>query len=240
MKRAQQASPFWAFLGSPVTTLTLIGGLTLFACSFSSDTTPSSPSKPSSVAARAEGQIGPLADPGGGLAVATFAGGCFWCMEPPFEKLDGVKSVVSGYTGGPEERPTYQQVGRGRTKHLESVRVVYDPDFITYKELLETFWMSIDPTDDGGQFADRGHHYTTAVFFHDDHQKETAEASKKALDESKKFGRPIVTDIRPAMAFWEAESYHQNYYKTNPVHYNRYRRGSGRAGFLERHWGKKK
>jgi methionine-S-sulfoxide reductase len=171
------------------------------------------------------------------LAVATFAGGCFWCMEPAFEKLDGVKSVVSGYTGGEERHPTYKQVGYGQTGHAEAVRVVYDPEKVSYETLLDQFWRSIDPTDAGGQFADRGRHYRTAIFFHDEAQKEAAVASKAALEEDGPFEAPIVTDIEPATKFWVAEDYHQDYYRKNPDHYARYRRGSGRGPFLEKIWG---
>ncbi|MEO1233759.1 MAG: peptide-methionine (S)-S-oxide reductase MsrA [Myxococcota bacterium] len=178
-------------------------------------------------------------EPEPGLEVATFAGGCFWCMEPPFEKLSGVKAVVSGYTGGKEPAPTYKQVGYGRTGHAEAVRVYFDPDFVTYEELLDTFWRSIDPTDAGGQFADRGAHYRTAIFVHDEMQKAAADASKSKLSASKKFEAAIVTPVESVGPFWVAEEYHQDYYKKNPGHYQRYRRGSGRAGFLEKHWGKK-
>jgi len=180
----------------------------------------------------------PLAAPvPDGRAVATFAGGCFWCMEGPFEKLDGVDEVYSGYTGGPEKNPTYKQVSSGRTGHTEAVRVIYDPGKVEYKKLVEVFWRSMDPTDAGGQFADRGPHYRPAIFFHDDTQREIAEASKKALAESKRFDEPIVVPIQPAQDFYVAEDYHQNYYKTNSTHYNAYRVGSGRAGFLEKVWG---
>ncbi len=178
------------------------------------------------------------APPPPGLEVATFAGGCFWCMEPPFEALPGVKEVLSGYTGGPEQRPAYRDVASGRTGHAEAVRVVYDPDAVTYQELLDTFWRSIDPTDAGGQFADRGPQYRTAIFVHDDTQRRAAEASKRALTESGRFARPIVTPVEDAAPFWVAEDNHQDYYRKNPDHYRRYRVGSGRAGFLERVWGK--
>ena len=178
----------------------------------------------------------PAAAPGE-LAVATFAGGCFWCMEPPFEKLAGVASVVSGYTGGEEPNPTYKQVSSGKTGHAEAVEVRYDPAVVSYAELLETFWKSFDPTDADGQFADRGTQYRSAIFVHDDDQRRLAEASKKALDESGVFSGPVVTPIVQAGPFYEAEAYHQDYYKTNPDHYHAYRRGSGREGFLDRTWG---
>lgn len=175
----------------------------------------------------------------GKLAKATFAGGCFWCMEPPFEKLDGVVSVTSGYTGGKERAPSYQEVSAGRTGHLEAVQVKYDPTKVSYEYLLEVFWRQIDPTDDGGQFADRGKQYRTAIFAYDPAQRELAEASKRKLEKSKIFKAPIVTEIRWAEPFYAAEAYHQDYYKKNPSHYKRYRAGSGRTGFLESTWGKR-
>jgi len=171
------------------------------------------------------------------LAEATFAGGCFWCMEPPFEKLDGVSSVTSGYTGGKETGPSYKEVSSGRTGHVEAVQVKYDPAKISYAYLLEVFWRQINPTDDGGQFADRGRQYRTGIYVHDRVQKELAEASKQKLEKSGVFKKPIVTQIIWASAFYPAEGYHQDYYKKNPSHYKRYRRGSGREGFLETVWG---
>jgi len=168
---------------------------------------------------------------------ATFAGGCFWCMEPPFEKLDGVEEVLSGYTGGGDDKPTYEEVSSGQTNHLEAVRVSYDPERVSYETLLKTFWRSIDPTDGGGQFADRGEQYLTAIFFHDDEQRALAEQSRAELDADGPFSGPIATVIRPAGPFFEAEEYHQDYYKKNPGHYQRYRRGSGREGFLKQVWG---
>lgn len=174
-----------------------------------------------------------------GLEVATFAGGCFWCMEPPFEKLPGVKSVISGYTGGTKSRPTYREIGMGRTGHAEAVQVLFDPDYVTYEELLDTFWMNIDPTDRGGQFADRGNQYRTGIFVHSEAQRRAAEASKKRLAESKRFKGRIVTPIEDAKPFWVAEEYHQDFYKKKPEHYARYRKGSGREAFIEKHWGAK-
>ena len=180
----------------------------------------------------------PLAEPPPeGLKQATFAGGCFWCMEGPFESISGVKDAFSGYTGGSEQRPVYEQVSRGRTGHTEAVRVFYDPDEVTYEVLLEAFWRSMDPTDLGGQFADRGSQYRPAIFVHDEAQRQAAEASKKALSESGRFTDPIVVPIERAGDFWVAEGYHQDYYKTNPAHYKRYRKGSGREAFLQRIWG---
>jgi len=171
------------------------------------------------------------------LASATFAGGCFWCMEPPFEKLPGVTEVVSGYTGGPEKNPTYRQVSYGETGHRESVQVTFDPGTISYQELLDVYWRQIDPTDPNGQFADQGAQYRTAIFYHSEEQKRLAEASREALARSGRFDAPIVTEILPAGPFYPAEDYHQNYYKTNPTHYEQYREGSGRGPFLRRVWG---
>ena len=173
----------------------------------------------------------------GDLSVAIFAGGCFWCMEPPFEKLPGVASVVSGYAGGQERDPSYEQVSSGRTGHAEAVEVRYDPAVVSYATLLDTFWKSFDPTDAGGQFADRGTQYRSAIFVRDDVERDLAEASKKALASSGVFAKPIVTPIVDEGPFYEAEAYHQDYHRTNPEHYKSYRRGSGREGFLERTWG---
>jgi len=172
-----------------------------------------------------------------GTAVATFAGGCFWCMEPAFEKLDGVSSVVSGYIGGEVSDPSYDEVSAGRTGHAEAVEVRYDPSRVGYWKLLDVFWRLIDPTDAGGQFADRGTQYRTAIFYHDGEQRRLAEESKLELGKNGTFDRPIVTEVVPAGRFYPAEEYHQDYYKKKPDHYKAYRRGSGREGFLERVWG---
>jgi peptide methionine sulfoxide reductase msrA/msrB len=169
--------------------------------------------------------------------VATFAGGCFWCSEADFEKVDGVVKVVSGYTGGQAPDPTYEDVCGGKTGHFEAVQVHYDPSKVRYERLLEVFWTHIDPTDAGGQFADRGPQYRSAVFYHDDEQKRLAERSKASLDASGVFDGPIVTEIRAFTKFYEAESYHQDYYKTCSAHYGRYRSGSGRDAFLKAMWG---
>ena len=171
--------------------------------------------------------------------IATFAGGCFWCMEPPFEKLDGVFSVTSGYTGGTEPNPTYEQVSSGKTGHAESVQVVYDPSKISYQQLLDVFWMNVDPTTPNAQFADHGSQYRSAIFYHTEEQQRLAEVSKDALQRSGKFDKPIVTQIVPATAFYPAEEYHQDYYKKNAIRYKLYRIGSGRDGFLRRLWGDK-
>ena len=167
---------------------------------------------------------------------AVFGGGCFWCMEPPFEQLRGVLEVTAGYSGGDEKNPTYEQVSSGRTGHIESVRVVYDPAQISFKELLDTFWRYVDPTDPGGQFADRGNHYKTAIFYNNEEEKRIAEQSRDELAASGVFDRPIATAIRPTKPFYPAEAYHQDYYKKNVAHYEAYKVGSGRAGFLERTW----
>ena len=174
--------------------------------------------------------------PEAGLAVATFAGGCFWCMEPPFDKVEGVKSTTSGYTGGVERHPSYKQVAYGRTGHTESIRVVYDPKVVTYGKLLKVFWQNHDPTDSGGQFVDRGSQYRPAIFVHDAEQRRLAEASKKELAASGRFSAPIATEIVDAADFWVAEDYHQDFYKKSPSRYYSYRRGSGRDRFLDRVW----
>ncbi len=173
------------------------------------------------------------------LEKATFAGGCFWCMEPPFEKLDGVKEVISGYTGGNIANPTYKQVSAGKTGHLESVQITYDPKKISYNELLDVFWRQINPTDAGGQFVDRGEQYRSAIFYHNEKQKQLAELSKNTLENLNIFGSPIVTEILPASEFYPAEDYHQDYYKKRPFRYKFYRRGSGRDKFLQKIWGEK-
>lgn len=165
---------------------------------------------------------------------ALFAGGCFWCMESPFEKLDGVLSVKSGYAGGATLNPTYENHTAGG--HIEVVEVVYDAKRVSYEKLLDTFWRQIDPTDGGGQFVDRGHSYTTAIFYVTEEQRLQAEASKKALTASGVFSKPLVTPILAAPKFWEAEEYHQDYYKNNPLRYNYYRAGSGRDDFLQKTW----
>ena len=172
--------------------------------------------------------------------LATFGGGCFWCMEPPFEKLDGVYAVTSGYSGGEEINPSYNDVAGGRTGHTEVVQVAFDPKRVSYDKLLDVFWRSMDPTDSGGQFADRGTQYRPAIFTHGAKQREAALKSRAALGKSGVFSSPIVVEITPFRAFYAAEEYHQDYYKKNPRRYESYRRGSGRAAFLERIWGKAK
>ena len=167
-------------------------------------------------------------------AYALFAGGCFWCMEKPFESIDGVISVMSGYAGGETEQPTYKNYGQGG--HIEVVQVIYDPEKVPYEKLLDTFWRQIDPTDATGQFVDRGHEYSTAIYYYDDEQKALAEVSKNSLAESGIFSDPLVTPILPAPTFWVAEDYHQDYYKKNKFRYTFYRSGSGRDSFLNKQW----
>ncbi|WP_019412454.1 peptide-methionine (R)-S-oxide reductase MsrB [Paenisporosarcina sp. TG20] len=167
---------------------------------------------------------------------AIFAGGCFWCMEPPFEKLIGVESVVSGYTGGEEVNPAYNDVASGNTDHLESVIITFDPNIISYEQLLDVFWRQVDPTDADGQFVDRGKQYATAIFYTNEEQQEIAEASKQKIQDSDIFDGEIVTPIREAMTFYEAEEYHQDYYLKNESRYEYYRGNSGRNQFIEETW----
>ncbi|WNC17458.1 peptide-methionine (S)-S-oxide reductase MsrA [Brevibacillus brevis] len=177
-----------------------------------------------------------MSDTNMNVELATFAGGCFWCMVSPFDKMPGIQKVVSGYTGGNVENPTYEQVCSGTTGHYEAVQITYHPSVITYAELLEMFWRQIDPTDAGGQFADRGQSYAPAIFYHDENQKRLAEESKQRLAESGRFSKPIVTPILPAQPFYPAEEYHQEYYKKNPLRYQYYRAASGRGNFLKEAW----
>lgn len=172
--------------------------------------------------------------------IATFAGGCFWCLESPFEKIDGVGAVISGYTGGTKERPTYEEVSSGSTGHLEAVQVRFDPARVTYARLLDVFWQQIDPTDAGGQFVDRGSQYRSAIFTHSETQRQLAEGSKAKLAASRRFAKPLVTEILPAGPFWPAEEYHQDYSQKNPLRYKYYRWGSGRDQFLDKTWGKER
>lgn len=169
---------------------------------------------------------------------ATFAGGCFWCMQHPFDQLEGVVSTAVGYTGGSTEHPAYEEVCSGRTKHAEAIEILYDPSRISYSALLEVFWRNIDPTAIDRQFADVGSQYRTAIFYHSEEQKKLAESSKKELEKSGKFNKPIVTEIVPASEFYKAEEYHQKYYEKNQAHYKRYKYGSGRDQYLKETWGK--
>jgi peptide methionine sulfoxide reductase msrA/msrB len=167
---------------------------------------------------------------------ATFAGGCFWCVEAPFEGIDGILTVVSGYSGGKEKNPTYSEVSSGKTGHKEAVQVTYDPDIISYTELVDIYWQLFDPTDEGGSFYDRGNQYGSAVFYHNETQRKIAEASKEKLDRSSIFDKTIVTPIIRYSNFYPAEDYHQDYYKKKPREYKAYRTGSGRDKFIEQHW----
>ncbi|MBY6203997.1 peptide-methionine (S)-S-oxide reductase MsrA [Halomonas denitrificans] len=169
--------------------------------------------------------------------VATFGGGCFWCMEPPFDELDGVLSTTSGYMGGTVQQPTYEQVTRGGTGHVEVVQVRYDDDRVSYEDLLHVYWRNVDPLTDNRQFCDAGESYRPVIFAHTPNQREAAEASKRALVESDRFDRPIVVPIEDADTFWPAEGYHQDYYRKNPVRYKFYRWNCGRQARLEELWG---
>lgn len=174
----------------------------------------------------------------GPVEIATVAGGCFWCMEGYLEPLDGVVKVISGYSGGDTKNPTYEEVSSGASGHLEAAQIYFNPEKISYEKILNAFWWHIDPTDDGGQFADRGSQYKTAVFYHNETQKKIAQESKKKLDASGKFNKPVATQILPFKTFYEAEEYHQGYYKKNAAHYNTYKKMSGRDPFVKKVWEK--
>jgi len=176
--------------------------------------------------------------PAGGQAVATFAGGCFWCMEEAYEKVAGVSSVVSGFMGGSVANPTYKQVAGGSTGHAEVVQVTFDPAKVTYQQLVDWFWVNIDPGDASGQFCDKGSEYRSAIFVHGDEQKRIAQASKEKLQASGRLKQPIATEITAADAFYPAEDYHQDYYKKSSARYQYYKYGCGRAARLEQIWGK--
>ncbi len=172
--------------------------------------------------------------------IATFAGGCFWCMEKSFDQLAGVIQATVGYTGGQKENPSYEEVSSGSTGHAEAVQIVFNPRHISYEELLQVFWRQINPTTVDRQFNDIGSQYRTAIFYHNDEQEKLAEESKKRLEASDLFDNKIVTEITPAGAFYPAEDYHQDYYQKSPIPYKFYRFGSGRDRYLERIWGEKK
>jgi len=172
-----------------------------------------------------------------GSAVATFAGGCFWCMEQPFDKQPGVIATTSGYIGGTKANPTYEEVSSGGTGHAEAVQVLYDPKKVSYEKLLDIFWHNVDPTVSNRQFCDVGSQYRTGIFVHTDEQRKAAETSKAAVEKEKPFKEPVVTPIVAAAEFWPAEEYHQDYYKKNPVRYNYYRTGCGRDARLKQLWG---
>lgn len=167
---------------------------------------------------------------------ATFAGGCFWCMVKPFKEWDGIIDVVSGYMGGHVDNPTYEDVKAGDSGHLEVVEITFDANVFPYEQLLDIYWQQIDPTDDGGQFQDRGHSYTTAIFYTNETQKQIAEKSKQQLDQSGKFNKPVITPIRPVETFYRAEEYHQDYYQKEQQHYEEDRAASGRDEFIQQHW----
>lgn len=179
----------------------------------------------------------PVAEEATGLARATFAGGCFWCMEPPFVDLPGVVDVSSGYTGGKKDNPTYEEVSAGGSGHTEAVQITFDPKKISYEALLDVFWRSMDPTDAGGQFVDRGNQYRPGIFYESPAQKKIAEASKAKLEKSGRFKSRIVTEITPLAKYYRAEEYHQHYFKKKPDHYKAYRSGSGRDQFIQKIWG---
>lgn len=172
------------------------------------------------------------------METATFAGGCFWCMQHPFDEIAGVVQTTVGYTGGRAENPSYAEVSAGHTGHAEAIEVVFDPGRTSYEVLLNVFWRLIDPSDDGGQFVDRGNHYRTEIFYHSEQQRQLAEASRQALSESGRYGRPIVTGITPASEFFPAEEYHQKYYEKNVHHYQCYSSNCGRDQFLAKTWDK--
>ena len=176
----------------------------------------------------------------GETARAYFAGGCFWCMEEAFEKVDGVIAVVSGYMGGTLQSPSYEEVSAGRTGHAESVEVLYDPSKLTYNQLLEAFWRNVDPITANAQFCDHGTQYRAVIFYQNDQEKRFAEESKQAIDQSKRFNQPIVTQIVMASQFYAAEEYHQDFYKKNPIRYKFYKYNCGRAQRLDELWGKPK
>jgi peptide-methionine (S)-S-oxide reductase len=181
--------------------------------------------------------LGIAESPSSSLATATFAGGCFWCMEPPYDELEGVISTTSGYTGGQKKGPTYEEVSSGRTGHAEAVEIVYDPDKITYAELLRIFWRNIDPTTPDRQFCDKGNQYRSAVFYHNDEQKHLAEESRRTIERTKSFQDPIVTEIVQAGTFYPAEEYHQDFYQKNPVRFKLYKFACGRDQRLKELWG---
>lgn len=211
----------------------------LFALTLAACATPAKGDAPTSQATPGQGTKAlPTAAPEG-LAIATFAGGCFWCMEKPFEKLDGVISATSGYTDGVVPHPTYKQVSGGSTGHAEALRVVYDPKKISYDRLLEVYWHNVDPTQRDGQFCDRGTQYRTGIYTHGPDQQRAALASKAALSKAGTLPGPVVTEIKPATPFYAAEDYHQDFYKKEPGHYERYRRGCGRDRRLAQLWGEK-
>jgi len=231
-----KTTPRWALmlitlLATPISTSCASPATSPESSASSQPTSPQHPTNPSA-------QGAPLTPQGRSSSVAIFAGGCFWCVESHLEPLRGVKAVISGYTGGTATRPSYSMVSAGQTDHVEAVWVEFDPKVISYVELLDAFWRSIDPTQRDGQFADRGPQYLTAIFYIDEQQKLTAQRSRDALSASGTFKKAIFTPLRSASLFWPAEAYHQDYYRKNPAHYKRYYEGSGRGPFLRRVWGR--
>lgn len=217
---------------------TFVSALLLAACTADEPTDPQNPGAIGSGGHGAASSHGTYtATATGEEALATFAGGCFWCMETPFEDLKGVTAVISGYAGGHVVDPTYSAVCAGTTGHTESIQIHYDPGLISYGDLLEIFWRQIDPTDGGGQFVDRGTQYRSEIFFHDEEQRAQAEASKERLAASGRFEDPIVTEVTPLDVFYDAEEYHQDFYLKDPDRYYSYRKGSGRDRFIDAVWG---
>lgn len=208
--------------------LALVCCLMLWGCLPSSKVTPQGGARPT----EPRGQRSEM------TAVATFAGGCFWCLEKPYDQIPGVFKTTSGYTGGQSLNPTYGQVSSGKTGHTESVQVIYDPNIVSYETLLDTFWKNVDPFDSGGQFCDRGTQYRSEIFYDTEEQKALAEVSKKALAKTHHLKNPVVTPISALKTFYPAEDYHQDYYLKNPLHYKFYRRGCGRDQRLAQLWGK--
>jgi peptide-methionine (S)-S-oxide reductase len=199
---------------------------------------PANPAPPKKEAAQASPPApAPAKQEEPAFAIATFAGGCFWCMEAPFDKLPGVMVTISGYIGGTKENPTYEEVSSGTTGHAEAVQIFYDPSSITYAQLLEVFWRNVDPITPNAQFCDRGTQYRSAIFFHDAEQQRLAEESKRQLEASGRFKKPIVTQLAAATTFYPAEDYHQDYYQKNPVRYRYYRFSCGRDARLKELWG---
>ncbi len=217
-----QVFPISVYLG-----FLLISGISVMASSKPNPESQSVSKESHSISFSSQGSL---------LDTAVFAGGCFWCMEPPFDRVKGVLSTTSGYSGGTEVNPTYEAVASGKTEHAEVVQVVFDANQISFDGLLAVFWRNIDPTDAGGQFIDRGRQYRSGIFYRNPFQKRAAIASKASLIRSGRFSKPIVTPIDSLSAFYRAEEYHQDYYLKNPEHYKRYRNGSGRDTFLKKHW----
>ena len=211
----------------------IILSLSAVSCTSVEQTDVAEPSQPAAVSVSAQNQTSRSADES--LSTAIFAGGCFWCMEKPFDELPGVVSTTSGYTGGKVENPTYAEVSRGSTGHYEAMEVQYDPEQVSYDQLLETFWYNVDPVDDRGQFCDKGDQYRSAIFYEDLEQQQAAEASKRAI--ANRLNESIATDILPAAPFYDAEDYHQNYYQTHAVRYQFYRNACGRDRRLAEVWG---